>query len=77
MATMFFANGIGCSTAHTTAPSPRGFSPIFSSDEKFLQSLKEGEDDLENANIEVAVVTVEDGYHRIDPEELEDRGLGV
>ena len=44
---------------------------------KALESLKEGEDDLDNANIEVAVVTVDDGYQRIEPDELEDRGLGV
>ena len=42
-----------------------------------VESLKEGEDDLDNANIEVAVVTVEDGYQRIEPDELEERGLGV
>jgi len=42
-----------------------------------VESLKEGEDDLENANVEVAVVSVEDGYQRIEPDELEERGLGV
>lgn len=42
-----------------------------------VNSLQEGEEDLDNANIEVAVVTVEDGYQRIEPDELEDRGLGV
>ncbi len=42
-----------------------------------IESLKEGEEDLETENIELAVVDVDDNYHRVQPEELEDRDLGA
>ncbi len=45
--------------------------------EMAINALKEGNDDLETENVELAVVDLEDNYQRVEPEELEDRGLGV
>ncbi|MFB6145913.1 MAG: archaeal proteasome endopeptidase complex subunit alpha [Candidatus Nanohaloarchaea archaeon] len=42
-----------------------------------INALKEGEDDLDTANIELAVVNHDERYHRVEPEELEERGLGA
>lgn len=42
-----------------------------------VDSLKKGEEDIETENIELAIVNGEKDYQRVEPEELEDRGLGV
>ena len=42
-----------------------------------VDSLKEGEEDIENENIELAVVDRENNFQRVTPEDLEERGLGV
>jgi proteasome alpha subunit len=42
-----------------------------------VDALKEGEDDIENENIELSTVDEENNFQRVTPEELEDRGLGV
>ncbi|MFB6199464.1 MAG: archaeal proteasome endopeptidase complex subunit alpha [Candidatus Nanohaloarchaea archaeon] len=42
-----------------------------------VEALKESADDLETANIELAVVDTENKYQRLEPEELDDRGLGA
>ncbi|PSG99068.1 MAG: proteasome subunit alpha [Nanohaloarchaea archaeon SW_7_43_1] len=40
-----------------------------------VDSLREGEEDIGVENIELAIVGEEDKYHRVEPEELEERGL--
>lgn len=42
-----------------------------------VDALKAGEEDIETENIELAVVDVHDNYHRVEPEELEERELGA
>ncbi|WEL19469.1 archaeal proteasome endopeptidase complex subunit alpha [Candidatus Nanohalococcus occultus] len=41
-----------------------------------VNSLHEGEEDLDPKNIELAIVSMEDDFDVIPPEELEERGLG-
>lgn len=43
--------------------------------EMAVEALRKGEEDIELENIELAIVDVEDDYHRVEPEELEERGL--
>lgn len=45
--------------------------------EMAIDALKEANEDLDTVNIELAVVDLEDNYQRVEPEELEDRGLGA
>ncbi len=45
--------------------------------EMAVEALKKGEEDIETENIELAVVDVEDQYQRVEPEQLEDKGLGA
>ncbi|PSG99695.1 MAG: proteasome subunit alpha [Nanohaloarchaea archaeon SW_4_43_9] len=40
-----------------------------------VNSLREGEEDIGVENIELAIVGEEDKYHRVEPGELEERGL--
>lgn len=43
--------------------------------EMAVKALREGEEDIELENIELAIVDVDNGYHRVEPEDLEERGL--
>lgn len=43
--------------------------------EMAVEALREGEEDIELENIELAIVDVDDEYHRVEPEDLEERGL--
>ena len=38
-----------------------------------VEALREGEDDIDVENIELAVVDIDEGYQRVEPEELSDR----
>ncbi|MFB6215702.1 MAG: hypothetical protein ABEJ72_01855, partial [Candidatus Aenigmatarchaeota archaeon] len=42
-----------------------------------VDALQEGEDDIDNENIELSTVDEENNFQRVTPEELEERGLGV
>lgn len=42
-----------------------------------ISALKEGVEELETVNVELAVVESEGGYSRVEPDELDDRGLGA
>jgi len=42
-----------------------------------VDALQAGEEDLETENIELASVDKDDNYQRVEPEELDDRGLGI
>ncbi len=42
-----------------------------------VNALKEVNEDIESSNIELATVDTEDSYQRVEPDELEDRGLGA
>lgn len=42
-----------------------------------VNALKEVNEDIESSNIELATVDTENSYQRVEPDELEDRGLGA
>ncbi|MFQ3275046.1 MAG: proteasome alpha subunit [Candidatus Nanohaloarchaea archaeon] len=43
--------------------------------EMAVEALRQGEDDIELENIELALVDIDEEYHRVEPEDLEERGL--
>jgi proteasome alpha subunit len=43
--------------------------------EMAVKALRQGEEDIELENIELAIVDIDDEYHRVEPEDLEERGL--